>query len=242
MPGKKRRRSLRERITWRLERAQVRLTRPVVRFGLRRKPADPNYGFNRGRPIDRYYIETFLSRHANAIRGDVLEIEHDIYTRAFGGFRVRRSDILHVDPAFSGATITADLTDGYGIESDRFDCVIVTQTLHCIYDVGGAVRTTHRILKPGGSVLATVPCIARLDKPPGSEGWGECWRFTSIGVERLFSDVFGRANVHVQPYGNLTVSLAGLSGLAVEDLTTDELEHSDLLYEFLIGVRADKAL
>lgn len=242
MQGETTQRPLSKRIKWRFEQAQLRLTRPVVRFALRRRPVDPNYGFNRGRPIDRYYIESFLSRQSDAIQGQVLEIEHDLYTRTFGGSRVRRSDILHVDPTFPGATITADLTDGHGIESSRFDCVIVTQTLHCIYDVAKAVRTTHRILKPGGSVLATVPCVARLDMPPGAAAWGEYWRFTSMGIERLFGDVFGRANVQVQAYGNLTVSLAGLAGLAVEDLTAEEVDHCDPLHEFLIAVRAEKDL
>jgi hypothetical protein len=239
MSGEKRAPSLREHIEWRANRAWVRLGRPIYRLALPSHVADPNYGFNRGRPIDRYYIEAFLAEHADRIRGDVLEIEHDLYTRRFGDGRIRRSDILHVDPNFPAATITADLTDGRGVASNRFDCVIITQTLHCIFDVTSAVRTLHRILKPNGSVLATVPAVARLDRPPG-HGWGEHWRFTSMGLERIFGDVFGRANVKVHVYGNLQVTIAGLMGLATEDLRRAELETRDPLYEYLIAARADK--
>jgi SAM-dependent methyltransferase len=231
---------LRERIRWRLDRARVRLGQPVHRLRLPQGPVDPNYGFNRGRPIDRYYIEAFLGEHAHCIRGDVLEIEHDVYTRRFGGCRVLRSDILHIDPDFPAATIVADLTDGCSVDSNRFDCVVITQTLHCIYDVNSAVNTLHRIVKPGGSVLATVPAVARLDKRPG-DGWGEHWRFTSMAIERMFGNVFGSANVRVRVYGNLKVIVAGLLGLAAEDLRPDELDARDPVYEYLIGVRADKA-
>lgn len=216
-------------------------TRPVARIGLRRAPVDANYGFGRGRPIDRYYIERFLCSHRDAIRGDVLEIEHDVYTRRFGGAKVRRCDILHVDPAFPRATVVADLAAGDDIASDRFDCLVVVQTLQYIYDVAAAVRTTHRILRPGGTVLVTVPALARLDQPDDAGGWGEYWRFTSMSARRLFGDVFGAANVSVSGHGNLATAGALLAGLAAEDLTADELHSRDPLFECLITLRAEKA-
>ena len=37
-------------------------------------PMSDSWGFERGTPVDRYYIERFLERNADAIRGDVLEI------------------------------------------------------------------------------------------------------------------------------------------------------------------------
>jgi SAM-dependent methyltransferase len=232
---------MRERVNWRLQRAQVRLTRPVARIGLRRTPVDPNFGFNRGRPIDRYYIEQFMSRESDVIAGRVLEIEHDIYTRQFGGARVSRSDILHIDPDFDSATVVADLTDAPQIDTEDFDCLIVSQTLQYIYDVSAAVRTMHRILRPGGAALVTVPVTSRLQGRPCDGGVREYWRFTSMSAHRLFGDVFGSENVRVAAYGNLPASLAQLSGLAAEDLRKHELDEFDPLYELLIGVCAQKS-
>jgi hypothetical protein len=37
-----------------------------------RSPIGHCYGFDRGQPLDRWYIERFLARHAHAIRGRVL--------------------------------------------------------------------------------------------------------------------------------------------------------------------------
>ncbi|NIV33023.1 MAG: methyltransferase, partial [Anaerolineae bacterium] len=66
-----------------------------VRFGgLRRvTPISQRFGYDRGRPIDRYYIEGFLAQHANDVRGRVLEIGDDSYTRQFGGNRVTTRDV-----------------------------------------------------------------------------------------------------------------------------------------------------
>src|SRR6202035_2497766 len=47
-----------------------------VRFGsLRRlQPVSRKFGYDRGTPISRYYIETFLKARKNDIRGRVVEI------------------------------------------------------------------------------------------------------------------------------------------------------------------------
>ena len=74
-------------------------------------PISRDYGFDRGTPIDRYYIERFLERHASEIVGRVLEVGGDEYTRRFGAARVTRADVLHVRPGNSRATIVGDLTD-----------------------------------------------------------------------------------------------------------------------------------
>jgi hypothetical protein len=67
-----------------------------VCFGdLRRlSPISPSFGWDRGTPVDRYYIENFLARNATDIYGHVLEAENDHYTSRFGGPRVQQSDIV----------------------------------------------------------------------------------------------------------------------------------------------------
>ena len=47
-------------------------------------PIDPNWGFERGTPIDRVYVERFVGAHAADIRGRVLEIAAPDYTTKFG--------------------------------------------------------------------------------------------------------------------------------------------------------------
>jgi SAM-dependent methyltransferase len=198
------------------------------------------FGYGRGQPVDRYYIENFLARHARDIQGRVLEIGDDNYTRRFGGGRVTIRDVLHVKEGNTRATIVGDLTCADHILSDTFDCFIVTQTLHLIYDVQAAVQTIYRILKPGGVVLATFPGISQIGDDQWSDSW--YWSFTGLSTRRLFEEVFPPANVEVETYGNVLAATAFLQGLAVEELHQKEVDYHDDKYQVLIAVRAIKPL
>ena len=197
------------------------------------------FGLDRGNAIDRYYIENFLGRFANDIRGHVLEVGDNTYTVRFGGEHVVKSDVLHVTSGNPQATIVADLSNGHDSPSDAFDCIILTQTLQYIYDVRAALRTLYRILKPHGVLLATFPGISQVSRYD-MDRWGDYWRFTSLSALLLFEEAFPGGNVEVQPHGNVLSAAAFLFGLAAEDLTRRELDYNDPDYEVTIAVRAVK--
>jgi SAM-dependent methyltransferase len=204
-------------------------------------PIDSGFGLGRGKPVDRHYIEDFLRRNAGDIRGRVLEVAEDAYTRQFGGAAVTASDILHVDDSNARATLIGDLADGDDFPGDSFDCFICTQTLTYIYDVPRALATIHRILRPGGVLLATVPGISQMS-PYDRDRWGEYWRFTEQSLGRLLGESFGSDNVAVEAYGNVLASTAFLQGLCTDDLRKDELDHRDQRYQMLIAGRAVKVV
>lgn len=228
-----------------LRRNCERLTRwpPVsgVRFGSLRRlaPVSRTFGLDRGACIDRYYIEAFLACNAQDIRGHVLEIGDDSYTRKFGDERVAQSDVLHLQTGNPKATLVGDLTTAQHIRSDNFDCIILTQTLQFIYDVRAALSHLYRILKPGGVLLATIPGISQISRHD-MDRWGDYWRFTTLSARRLFEELFPNSNVTVQAYGNVLTAVAFLEGLAAEELRREELDHADADYELLITVRAVK--
>jgi SAM-dependent methyltransferase len=203
------------------------------------RPIRRDFGWQSGQPIDRHYIEDFLARHADDVRGRVLEIADNAYTRRFGGDRVTQSDVLHVAAGAPGATIVADLADGRGIPSDAFDCVILTQTLQYIYETRSAVRTLYRILRPGGVGLVTVPGISQIARYD-MDNWGEYWRFTSPTAHRLFTEVFPAESVSVAGHGNVLAAIAFLHGLVCSELRPAELDFRDDDYEVIVTVRAVK--
>jgi SAM-dependent methyltransferase len=206
-----------------------RRRRPPRLGDLRRTtPIDPNWGFERGTPLDRVYVEEFVGAHAADIRGRVLEIAAPDYTARFGR-GVERVDILMATEGNPQATIVGDL----------FDCVIVTQTLQFVYDVRAALATLYRILAPGGVLLATVPGITKIS-PPEDEQYGEWWHFTARSARRLAEEAFGAGNVEARSYGNVLTATGFLHGLAASDLTPDELASHDRLYEVIVGVRGVK--
>jgi glycosyltransferase involved in cell wall biosynthesis len=221
-----------------------RLNTPMigrVRFGnLRRTtPISCFFGYDRGLPIDRYYIEKFLGRNAGDIHGHVLEIGDDLYTRRFGGEKVRKKDVLQLFGSHSGASFVGNLTDGIKASPASFDCVIATQTLQLIFDLRGALAELHRILKPGGVLLATVPgTISSIDQGEWGGLW--CWGFTERSLEMLFSEAYTSFEVTVKTYGNVLAAVAFLEGLSVKELKTEELDHHDPAYPVLISLRAVK--
>jgi SAM-dependent methyltransferase len=212
-----------------------------VRMGSFRRvtPISHTFGYDRGHPIDRYYIKQFLKRQANDIRGHVLESKDDTYTRAFGGDRVSHSDVLHKTEDNPRATIVADLTCADQILSNNFDCIILTQVLQFIYNVRDTVKTLYRILKPGGVVLVTVPGITPICHPE-MEAYGQYWSFTSLSIKKLFEEFFPTENIRVETRGNVLVANAFLYGLAVRELRQKELDYNDPSYELIITLRAEK--
>jgi SAM-dependent methyltransferase len=210
-----------------------------VDFGdLRRlAPVSSDWGFDRGTPVDRFYIDRFMRGHADDVRGRVLEIANPEMTLRYGGGRVTRSDVLHPVAAPPPVTLVGDLATGEGLPEGAFDCAIVTQTLLLVYDVHAAVRTLARILAPGGVALVTLPGITKISRED-MDAWGQYWSFTSASARRMFQDSFGTDNVAVEAFGNVLAATAFLHGIAAEELTEEELLHPDRDFETLIAVRA----
>jgi hypothetical protein len=229
----------------RSQQIRYRLQRPrrgAVNFSNLRRltPISRIFGLDRGLPIDRYYIERFLSIHSPDIKGRVLEMEDNSYTRKFGRDQVMISDVLNYVPGNPKATIVADLTCADEIPSNNFHCIIFTQTLQFIYDMQAALYHLYRILKPGGVLLATSTVIAKIARREGVDSWGEYWRYTAQGAGHLFRKYFPKENIKIETHGNVLASIAFLHGLSAEELNPQELDYLDPDYEIVVTVRALK--
>jgi SAM-dependent methyltransferase len=223
-----------------------RLGRPVVappgkvHFGdLRRTtPISADFGYGRGGPVDRHYVEAFLELHSDDIRGRVLEVGDASYTRHFGGDRVTRADVLHVDEGAPEATFVGDLADGAFLPEGAFDCIVLTQTLHLIYDFPAALRTLARVLAPGGVLLLTVPGISNV----AGDEWGATWHysFTDHALRRAAGEAFAGWDVNVTSHGNVLAAVAFLHGLGRGELTAAELDVVHVEYAIVHALRAVK--
>jgi SAM-dependent methyltransferase len=200
-------------------------------------PISRDFGFDRGKPIDRYYIDHFLRQNAAHIRGRVLEIGDDHYSRRFGGEQIERQDILHISADNPLATITGDLGEPV-LPAEVFDCMVLTQTLHLIYDMGAAVREIRRAMKTGGVVLLTAPGISPVDRYAWKDSW--FWSLSRYSAARLFGEVFGTDNVVVETFGNVYAATTFLHGLALEEIDVGKLFPTDEAYPIIVTVRATK--
>jgi SAM-dependent methyltransferase len=212
----------------------VRLSRARLGLFSRTLPLSDDWGYSRGQPIDRFYIDRFLSEHRDDIRGDVLEVKEPLYTRRYGR-DVGRSDVLDIDAANPQATLVADLSDRGSLAEQHFDCIVLTQTLQYVGDVAAAVQNVNRALRPGGVLLLTVPGTNRADEDPRSPS---LWSFTEAGCACLLETEFGSSNIAVRSYGSVLVAVAFLSGMARHELTPAELDLHDPRFPVVVAARA----
>lgn len=209
----------------------------VMRLGRinRLAPLSTSFGFDRGTPVDRIYIERFLEDHAGDIRGTVLEVVDAGYSKRFGGRQVTSQHVVDLDAENPQATIIGDLTDPLVLPSGAFDCVILTQTLHIIYDMDAALQQIHRSLRTGGVALITVPGITPV-RPGENHGW--YWSLTEAALRRLLAEYFRPEDISVSTFGNLFAATAFLHGAAVEEIPRRMLEPLDPAYPVVVAARA----
>ncbi len=214
-----------------LQTASDTLTSDHFEYNTSHLPVSRQFGFDRGTPIDRYYIENFLKVNASAIRGRVLEIADNAYTVKFGS-GVTQSDVLNAVPS-PNATIVGDLTTGQNIPESSFDCIIMTQTIQMIYDVKSALKNAVKALKPGGTLLLTASGISQISRYD-MDRWGEYWRFTDKSLKMMLSEFVPETAVNVESHGNVTIAKAFLDGLAYEELDAETLNYNDNDYQVLL--------
>jgi SAM-dependent methyltransferase len=216
-----------------------RIVRPA-RLRLFMMPTEPDgdrYGYLRGDPIDRRYIDEFLSAQRTLIRGRCLEIGETRYLDKFGGRDVDTIDVLDVDTENDEATIIGDLQQLGHVPSESFDCIIVTQVMQYLQEPAAGVHELHRMLAPGGSALVTLPTSGPVDIKDHDR-----WRFMPPGAFDLFSPVFGPDNITVNSYGNLLTGLAFWAGLAQQDLPAKAWESDHPNYPLIVTIRATRVL
>lgn len=201
------------------------------------KPLNREFGFSRGTPIDRFYIEKWLERNKKIIKGDVLEIAEDTYTKRFGEGQFK-SHVLHVNSKEEGI-IKGNLETGEGIVENSMDCIILTQTLPFIYKFENVISNLFKMLRKGGTALITMGGITQISRYD-MDRWGHFWSFTTASVKRLIEESRFEKNYDITVYGNVKTACALLYGVAAEELTMEELEYIDEDYPVSICVVAQK--
>lgn len=201
-------------------------------------PVSDYFGDDRGTPVDRFYIDGFIAANRRLIKGRVLEVAENTYSRKFGS-DVRSFDVLHYEAGTPGATLIGDLSNPATLPEGRFDCFICTQTIHVIYNYMDAIRGAAQLLAPGGTLLCTLSGIAQISRYD-MDRWGDYWRFTTLSAQRAFGEVFGEAGVVVDYGGNCYAAINFLRGIALEELDKKKLTIKDPNYPIVISIIATK--
>jgi len=198
------------------------------------EPFSSNWGIDRGTPIDRYFGDRFFHDNRELITGKVLEIQNPVYTEGCG-VNVLQADSIDIDGTY-GPTIVCDLAKAEGVvASNSYDCFLLPYTLLMLKDLEGALVNAMRVVKPGGTVLATTSVLT----PVFSE-YPEYWRMTESGWRELLARVWPGQEVEVRTHGNCVSAVASILGLAQEELTRQELDRNDPRFPVLISIKGRK--
>ncbi|MFI5915941.1 methyltransferase domain-containing protein [Dactylosporangium sp. NPDC051541] len=198
-----------------------------------RAPFSEFWGWDRGLPVDRYYIERFIAANRGRLKGSALEVQSAQYTGEIDA--VEHTTVLDIDESNTRATLIADLNEPESLPAATFDCVVLTQTLQYT-DPVAALRNVGRSLKPGGRAVVTVPCLSRVDPEAPSV---DLWRWTPAGLRRTIELAGLRGTV--AGHGNSLAAAAFMLGLSAEDVGRHRLALDDEAYPVIAGAVIEPA-
>lgn len=220
-----------------VRRARRRARAATVAAVVRRleHPVSSQYGFDRGTPVDRPYIEAFLAAHSDDVRGRVLEVKDAAYATRFGGKDVTHVDVVDIDADNPHATLVVDLDEPGVLSKGAYDCIVLTQVLEFLHPERALVQL-YDALAPGGVLLVTAPFFCRLESPVGDR-----WRLSPDGLRRVLAEVLpSGVGVQVEGRGNLGTAVALLAGLAVEETGSLHRRPDDWRFPIVVLARVQR--
>ena len=126
-------------------------------------------------------------------------------------FAAVASDYVGVDVVENPAADLLGSVEALPVADASFDLVLCTQVLEHCDDPAQAVRELHRVVAPGGRVLASTHVVQVYHPSPV-----DYWRWTHAGLRRLFEDNAAWSTLRVEPGAGTASGLAMLLGTFVE--------------------------
>lgn len=153
--------------------------------------ASPHTVGDRTRPSRWQYDYLTLSRLARDVEALVREVPRGVTDSPaldLGADKSPYRDLLRsrgyavktLDITLDGGADYAGTAESTGLPDGSFDLVLCTQVLEHCMNPWAAIREIHRILKPGGHVIASAPHVWFFHPHPTDH-----WRFTQEGMAHL---------------------------------------------------------
>ncbi len=220
-----------------LQKKLKRIKQPLDINLLNGYPIERDFGSNRGKPLDRYYIEEFIEKNRSIIRGKVLEIGDDRYSKKY--LDNSQINVLRGKNNRNYINHEGDLLDFNSLKSiGKFDTLILTNVINFIYEYDIAIKNIAKLITKDGKCLFSVSGLSGLSKFD-NERWGDYWRFSEKSLYLSLKKHFH--NVEIDYFGNASVAAASILGIVTEDLPESTLKIKDYDYPVIIVAIASQS-
>jgi SAM-dependent methyltransferase len=179
-------------------------------------PISTGFGFERGTPIDRYYLNRFIEEVRSQVRGVVIEIGGSLNNRTVYNFVNAREyhamDLIQRPDV----DIVGNAEDPAAFPASSIDSVIAFNVLEHCREPWVVIDNALLWLKPGGALFCMVPNAQRIHKMPG-----DYWR----PLPQAVSWMLRRFSTHqLRVYGNPIALVASFMGIASEEVPRRDLD------------------
>jgi len=203
---------------------------PIDVYLLKGYPLERDFGSKRGQPLDRYYIDLFINQKKDLIKGRVLEIGDDRYSKRF--ISAPQRNVLRGRKNRGYKNYNGDLLNFATLKDiGQFDTLIITNVLNFIFDYDEAIKNIAKLTSKGGKCLFTVSAFSGISKFD-NDRWGDYWKFSQKSLGQILKKYF--SNIEIDSFGNASVSASFVLGLVTEDIPNTTLEIKDKNYPIII--------
>jgi SAM-dependent methyltransferase len=127
------------------------------------------------------------------------------------------SDYVGVDVAEGPRVDIVAPAEELPFPDGSFDLVLCTQALEHVAEPGAVLSEIHRVLRPGGTALVSVPSVFLYHPdPPGSDQ--DYWRWTHSGLRRSVAAAGAWSAVEVRSQGEVVACLGLIVAQFVDEL------------------------
>ena len=166
------------------------------------------------RSYRRILLNAWLEQFQGKLRGIVLDVGGEKKSQVAYAFPaahgVQHWIYLNLDPTKAPDVMANG--EHIPMAASSVDAVICMETMEHVGDPRQVTSEFGRILRPGGTLILSVPFMYRIHSRP----W-DFWRFTEYGVRRLVAEA-GLEVVQLEPLGRLFTVLCDLSKQAISEI------------------------
>lgn len=210
------------------------LSDAVIDWGSLRRlmPVCGNFGFTRGWPVDRYYLDQYIAKISNLVTGNVLEVGVYVSDPMKKKFPHSKSfhavDVIKTDKV----DYAGDIHERSLFSEGSFDTILCFNVLEHCKMPWVVVENMHHWVKKGGQVFCMVPVTQRRHEDPK-----DCWRILPQSLEWMFKS-FSKAEIHCR--GNPLTAVSALLGIPSDELSKKELDFDHPDYPVAAFVSCEK--